>query len=257
MTFSIKLVCTDVDHTVYGDLEATARFRDFWHDLPPSHRPLLCYNSGRLVEDQLELIACSPLAQPDFVIGGVGTQIYDLKRRRFRTEYWERLSLGWDGAKVLEVMSRIPRIEPQPPRYQTEHKSSWFLHNASDDELNAIRGRLQDAGLEATVVYSSSRDLDVLPARADKGDALRWLCGELGVEPAQVVVAGDTGNDVHMFQVPGVRGVVVANAKPELLEATRHLPVFRSSSVEADGVVEGLRHFGVGRNGTLLETRTV
>jgi glycogen debranching enzyme len=45
--------------------------------------------------------------------------------------------------------------------------------------------------------------------------------------------------------VPGVRGIIPENALPELLEATLHLPVYTSSEIVADGVLDGLRHYGV------------
>ncbi len=63
--------------------------------------------------------------------------------------------------------------------------------------------------------------MDLLAEGAGKGAALRFLLGRLraaGLEPAAggVVVAGDSGNDVELFQVGGARGCVVANAFPEL-----------------------------------------
>ncbi|MGG2476586.1 HAD family hydrolase, partial [Rhizobium sp. BR5] len=66
-------------------------------------------------------------------------------------------------------------------------------------------------------VYSSDRDLDILPKAADKGAALAWLCGQLRIGLDESVVAGDTGNDRAMFELNGIRGVIVGNALPELV----------------------------------------
>src|SRR5207237_10747711 len=46
-------------------------------------------------------------------------------------------------------------------------------------------------------------------------------------------------------QLPGVKGIVVENAQPELFEATVKLPFYCSRLVLADGVLDGLRHHGV------------
>jgi len=95
------------------------------------------------------------------------------------------------------------------------------------------------------VIYSSARDLDVLPLTANKGNALRWICQRLGIELNEVVVCGDTGNDSSMFIVPGVRGIAVGNAEAELLEAVRRTDAYLAKGECAAGVMEGLKAFGV------------
>ena len=77
----LRLLSTDLDGTVVGDNDATRRFRDFWHALPDDLRPVLVFNSGRLIDDQLALLEEVPLPQPDYIIGGVGTMLHAKKRR--------------------------------------------------------------------------------------------------------------------------------------------------------------------------------
>ena len=60
-----------------------------------------------------------------------------------------------------------------------------------------------------------------------------------------MLVAGDTDNDASMFRLPGVRGIIVENALPELYEATVEAPTYSSRQILADGVLDGLRHYGV------------
>jgi hypothetical protein len=94
-------------------------------------------------------------------------------------------------------------------------------------------------------VYSSDRDLDVLPKLADKGNALEWLLRCLRISSEEVLVGGDSGNDAAMFLLPKVRGIVVENAQPELLEAVLSTRPFLAHSICADGILEGLRHYGL------------
>jgi hydroxymethylpyrimidine pyrophosphatase-like HAD family hydrolase len=84
-----------------------------------------------------------------------------------------------------------------------------------------------------------------VPARAGKGRALAWLCQRLSIAMPEVLVAGDTGNDSAMFQLPGVNGIIVENALPELLAATHGGRTYVARRSMADGVLEGLAHFGV------------
>ena len=48
-----------------------------------------------------------------------------------------------------------------------------------------------------------------------------------------------------MFRLPGVRGIVVENALPELYEDTVDIPTYTSRQILADGVLDGLCHYGV------------
>jgi sucrose-6-phosphatase len=239
----IKLFCSDLDGTLLGNPEATRRFKDTWEGMLRARRPLLCYASGRLVQDVIDLLAGNLLPWPDYIVGGVGTQVYDGRQRRMVREYAQAMSGSWDLSKIEELMTGMPGVEPQPARLSHSHKSSWYFRQASAEAIDHVRQTLSEAGLDANVVYSSMRDLDILPSRANKGFALRWLSARLGIALDEVLVAGDTGNDSSMFLLPGVKGIVVENAQPELLEAVVKLPTYTAGSGFADGVLEGLKHF--------------
>jgi len=241
----ISLFSSDLDGTLLGNREASLRFKAAWEELDPSSRPVLVYNSGRLIDDMLELLKGGLLPEPDFLIGGVGTQIYDYRASQPLIEFNDSFRDGWDLGKVKAVLEEFPGVTLQPPEFLHPYKDSYFLYRATPDDIHDLEKRLADAGLRATVVYSSARDLDILPADADKGHALQWLCEKRGFALHETIVAGDTGNDSSMFLIPGVRGIVVENAQPDLLEAVVQVPVYGAMQILADGVIEGLLHFGL------------
>ncbi len=242
----IRLFSTDLDGTLLGNPESTHRFKHVWESLDPAARPLLVYNSGRLVPDMRDnLVAKGLLPVPDYYIGGVGTQIQEGHSSTPLADHANHLRDGWDRAVVENRLLNVPGIRPQPPEFQNEFKSSWFLENATPEVLENIRQSLRKAGLRISLVYSSNRDLDILPANANKGGALSWLCQRLAIPLEHVLVAGDTGNDAGMFNLPGVRGLIVENAQPELFEATVELPTYASRKIMADGVLDGLCHHGI------------
>ena len=241
----IRVFCSDLDGTLLGNPEASQRFKIAWQSLPDEQRPLLIYSSGRLVNDLSRFVQNGALPHAEFFIGGVGTQIFDTKTGGYLSEFEAHLRGGWDVALVREIMRNVRGVHPQPEEFQHAFKSSWFLNAASHSQIREIEDQLKSAGLSVHVVYSSGRDLDVLPQNATKGGALNWLCARLGVPLPSVLVAGDTGNDSSMFRLAGINGIVVENAQPELYEATVDLPVYSSRKIIADGVLDGLLHYGV------------
>ncbi len=244
---ALRLFSSDLDGTLIGDPTAALAFSAAWKALPTAARPVLCYNTGRLLEDAIRAAHGAGLPDPDFVIAGVGTRIYDFARRTVLTDFDAELARGWDRAQaVAMVEDAFPGAKRQPDECQTEFKASWFVHEAPAAALAALQSAFDGhPGFDAIVTYSSDQDLDILPPAANKGNALSWLLRHQAISPDDTVVAGDTGNDSAMFAVPGVRSIAPSNARPELLGALPSANVYRSSRAIAAGVMDGLVHFGV------------
>ena len=85
----------------------------------------------------------------------------------------------------------------------------------------------------------------MLPRRAGKGNALTWLCQRLDVPLENVIVAGAGPNNRSMLALPGVRGIIPANACRELFTATTAFRPPITRGVGAAGLLEGLQHLGV------------
>jgi mannosylfructose-6-phosphate phosphatase len=243
---SVKLLASDIDGTLLGDEAAAERFRCTWHALNRRERPLLIYNSSRATDDILSLVDAKLLPVPDYVIGGVGTVIADGRLRQQLQAFIRTLGPTFDAHAIAAVMQSVDGAAPRQETNRLPHKASWHLPDAGDDRIRDIATRFAAAGLDVKLIYSSGRDLDILPPAGGKGRALGWMCRKLAIGLDEVIVAGDTGNDREMFEMPHVRGVVVANALAELRQAVasdrRH---FLAHSSHADGVIEGLRHWGV------------
>lgn len=241
----ISIFSSDLDGTLLGNPEATRRFKTAWEGIPDAKRPILVYNSGRLVSDMLVLLENELLPLPEYLIGGVGTQLFDMRAGMEVPEFDAAFSQGWDLEAIRRILGDSPGVTRQPPEFLHPYKDSYYFPHATSEQLAELESTMASAGLQVTVVYSSGRDLDVLPASASKGKALEWLCNHCSLALEEALVAGDTGNDSSMFLVPGVRGIVVENAQPELLEVLVTVPVYGAMQIFADGVLEGLDHYGI------------
>jgi mannosylfructose-6-phosphate phosphatase len=178
----------------------------------------LVYASGRFVASVLESVAQTDLPEPDAVIGGVGSEICLMPGREPLAAWQRELDHGWDAARVRSALEGFDTLALQPEEFLSAYKVSYYAIDANCQLLNEIDAALAAAGVRAKVIYSSRRDLDVLPAAADKGAAAASL-----------------------FR-PEFRGVVVANAHEEL-KALTGPRVYLASQPYAAGVVEGLEHW--------------
>jgi len=239
MMLGNKLLVSDVDGTLLGSNRDLARFAA-WYE---RYRPLvrLVYASGNFCDVVAELVRDGVLPRPFAIIGGVGTELRLYPEGRPIFAWDERLYECWDEKQVRETLADCDRLEPQPDEFQSEFKVSYSLRNASRTELDGIRSVLQDASIDADLVYSSRRDLDVLPAGIDKGTAAEFLAEYYEYQPEDVIVCGDSANDLAMFQ-HGFRGIVVGNAHDELL-GLQSPTVYQSRESFAAGVLDGLNHW--------------
>jgi sucrose-6F-phosphate phosphohydrolase len=178
------------------------------------------------------------LPQPDAIIGGVGTEIH-LTETGANLDAWQRTFRDFSAAVVRAALESLPFLEPQPDALQSPYKVSYYAHNLAVPELEQIRSRLHRERIRAELVYSSGRDLDVIPAVANKGTAARFLARHWGMDHCQMIACGDSGNDLALLS-PDACGVVVANAQPEL-RALRGDHVYHCSQSFAAGVLEGVR----------------
>lgn len=246
-----RLLVSDLDGTLLGDVGAAERFMAWFAEQRECWR--LAFATGRSLDSVMDLIRTGQVAAPDAIVSNVGTEIHDADGLAWVG--WPPPDPAWDVGRVGGVIARIPGIEPQPAEAQTPIKVSFHALDLSDATLGDIRVRLDAAGIPATLVYSSARDLDVLPAWGGKARATRFLADAWGFDDDRVIVSGDSGNDLDML-TSGARAIVVANAGPELADL-RGARIYRASEGFADGVLEGIRHWEATPTGERLATAAV
>ena len=181
------------------------------------------------------------LPQPDAFITAVGTEVHlrDARGRwRLCEDYAETLLPGWDPRRLRRAIVTAG-VTLQPEIEQRRWKLGALGTEACAARLSA---RLAAEGLSAQVVPSHGRLIDVLPVTGGKGAAVRHLARRLGVTAEDVVVAGDSGNDLDMLR-EAPRGILVGNALPELAPLIGAPNLYRARAHHAAGVLEGLSHF--------------
>lgn len=197
------------------------------------------YASGRHLASIQALVAEAVLPRPDAMISAVGTEIHDPEG--VPMPGWTERFEDWDAGRVRDALRPYRWLTPQAAEFQTANKVSYDVDGLTDSDHTTVKRTLIGAEIQATIVYSVGRYLDILPARAGKGLATRFLADTWRIAPDEILVFGDSGNDTELL-TSGFRGTIVANAQPELRMAVDHA-VYHSPRSFADGVIDGIRYW--------------
>lgn len=233
------LFVSDVDDTLTGDGPALARLSEALR--LAAGRVTVVYNSSRPCASVRQTLAATPqMAGPDFLAGAMGTELQEGTSGKPLEEYDRRFDRGWYREQI-EVLAAELGLKAHPEEFQTPFKASYDVPVAAS--IPSIQRRLQQSGIEAKVIYSGGKNLDIIPRPAGKGTVVAHLQSWLNIEPGRVVVAGDSANDQEMFVEP-YKGIVVANASPAL-KKLRGDHIYHAALPHAGGVLQGLRFWGV------------
>lgn len=243
------LLVTDLDNTLVGDDEAMKELNQQLSQHRQEHGTKIVYSTGRSPALYRQLTTEKSLLPPDALVTSVGTEIcFNPIEEVFDSEWSHILSQGWNREEVVATTAHYADLIPQPESEQRPFKVSYFLsEQIASEVLPRLESALKERGLDVKVVYSGSQDLDVLPRQGDKGLAVQFLRQKWGIDAAQTVVCGDSGNDIALFSVGEERGIIVGNAKAELRQwynshkTDNH---YLAQAHCAGGILEGLHHFG-------------
>lgn len=243
------LFVTDLDHTLVGDDDALKRLNQKLSQHRQDYGTKIVYATGRSRFSYLNLKTRKQLLDPDALIASVGTEIYHDDGKDVPDGAWsDKLALGWDREIAVAIAGEYADLIPQEYSEQRPFKVSYLVTEAAAVEvLPRLKLQLSDRGLSVNLIYSGGKDLDILPCNADKGLAVQFLQRKWGVEKTQTVACGDSGNDIALFSVGESRGIIVGNARPELVQWYKENPAdyrYLAGASCAGGILEGLGYFG-------------
>ncbi len=237
--FDRLLVC-DIDNTLIGDIDGLHHLLTRLHE--SGQRIGFGVATGRRVESAISILREWGLPVPDVLLTAVGTEIY-YGKSEVQDEGWRNcIFYKWRAKSLQRMMRQIPGIRLQPKCEQRRCKISYVVDEKTMPEISAIRRHLRRHDLQANLIYSHQMYLDLLPIRASKGNALRYIASKWHVPLNRVLVAGDSGNDEDMLS-GNTLAVVVGNHSPELAKLRDKKQIYFAAGHQAWGVMEGLEHY--------------
>ncbi len=219
----------------------------------------LCYASGRSLLLINEAISTYSLPKPTFLITDVGTGLYEISDQNYLpiNKYQETLAnmIEMDSLQLLHSnLSSIPALKRQKEENQSTFKLSYdTAENLLEQTLEQIKQTLSPHLTKIQII--SSRDpkkncalIDIIPAIANKFNALNFLIDSKSYAHAKVVYAGDSGNDLAVFK-SGIQSIVVQNTDQNTKDAINAHPqsnqtnCYFAKTTVIEGVLEGWEHY--------------
>jgi len=245
MPYVRRMLVSDIDNTLLGDragLDALIRVlrtqpRDFGFGVA----------TGRHLPSTLDVLRQSRVPLPDVLITAVGSEIHYGPDIRPDSGWRRHIQHLWRRDAVASLFTGLPGLTLQSDDQQSEFKLSFNADPDTAPTLRELKALLRQAGLHANLIHSHDVFLDVLPVRASKGQAIRYLAYKWGLPLRAFLVAGDSGNDLEML-VGDTQAVVVSNHSPELEKLRGLEQIYFAETPSASGILEGMAHYGFACN---------
>ena len=223
------LICSDLDRTLIpnGYQEESAHVRAVFRRLTEHSSIYLAYVSGRNRKLILDAIEEYYLPEPQYAIGDVGTTLYRVMNGNWQLsdEWGDEIGKDWNGLNwegLAGLIEDIKEIRLQEPEKQNMYKLSFYTDPNVDHQLliKNIRTILASEGVPANIIWSvdeigTNGLIDVVPARANKLHAIRFLLLQEQFSDDRAVFAGDSGNDLDVL-TSGLQSILVKNADDQI-----------------------------------------
>lgn len=230
------LLATDLDGTFLGG--KSLHKQTLYRLIRERDDIKLVFVTGRGLESVLPILNDPIIPNPDYIICDVGATIVNGHTLEPVEPLQGLIEQKWPGRlRIEETLAHLTDLDYQEVPQQ--RRCSFFT--ANETVIEYVRESV--AILECDVIYSAGRFLDVLPQGVNKGSSLQQLISYLGIDETEVLVAGDTLNDLAMYNC-GFKGAVVGNAEASLVKAIRGMKqVYYARSAGAGGILEAMSWF--------------
>ncbi|MGB3491903.1 MAG: HAD family hydrolase [Elainellaceae cyanobacterium] len=241
MLYPDRAIFSDIDQNLLGSPADLPRFIEVLRENRKS--ATFGIATGRRLDTTLRTLRECNIPEPDVLIASCGTAIYYSPSLTEDTWWAQHIDRRWTPPEVRRVLADLPGLVMQPKENQSRFKISYFYDSGIAPTVDEINRRLHQEDLAVNVTLSFGQYLDILPIRASKGQALRYVADRLGIPLNQILVAGGSGADEGMIR-GNTLAVVVANRHHEelshLVDADR---IYYAKEAHALGILEAIEHF--------------
>ncbi|WP_413679109.1 HAD family hydrolase [Prochlorococcus sp. MIT 0916] len=235
-----KLIFIDLDNYL-EQKNCLSILRNKFKDHSFNHDIKLGVLTGRSIKAARYRYAEIKLPKPAVWICQAGTEIYYADENKSDIFWQDSITVDWNRKGVEKVLFDLKDyLELQSTENQGLYKVSYLLKEPSDAILPLVRKRLSHSGLAASPHLKCHWYLDIVPLRASRAEAIRFLTLRWGLSLENVLVVASQQGDAELIR--GLTTSIIPFDHDSTLDGLRSQQrVFFSD--DQDGVLAGLKHF--------------
>lgn len=236
-----RFMIFDIDDTLIGDEEAEEKMKRVIEE--NNNNVGFGVATGRTINSAKKVLKEHNFVLPDLIISSVGSEIYyrDKEDYVFSTGWEAHISRGWKREQIYNALNQFDFLEYQEKDTQRDYKVSYFIDKPEKNYRKVVDWLVKNK-VKVNCILSHHSYLDILPARASKGRAVRYIAYRWNLAHNHILVAGDSGNDEDML-TGELLGVVVGNHGKELNKLKGRRRIYFAQAERANGIIEGLKNY--------------
>jgi sucrose-phosphate synthase len=236
-----RAIFSDLDQSLIGNAEGLDRFTEVLRQ--SRTRAAFGIVTGRRLDSALAIMKRNRIPVPDILITSLGTQIH-YGRQLITDDFWaDHINYLWQPISVRKALQELPGLISQPYSEQSRYKIAYHYDPTVAPPVEEITALLRTKELTANVVHAFGQYLDILPARASKGQALRYVAQRWDIPLENILVAGGSGADEDMMRGNTLAVVVGNRHHEELSQLEDQEQVYFASQDHALGILEAIEHY--------------
>jgi sucrose-phosphate synthase len=236
-----RAIFSDLDQNLLGDPASLADFIAVIR----LYRKCTTFGiaSGRRLDSALRIMRQYGIPQPDILITSLGTQIHYAPRLTEDSAWTAHIDHQWNPKAVSRLLSETPGLSLQSKTEQSRYKLSYYIDPRIAPSLDELISLMHQHEQTVNMFLSFGQFLDVVPARASKGFALRWVANRWDIPLENILAAGGSGTDEDMMR-GNTMAVVVANRHhEELSNLAETKTIYFATAPYAAGILEAIEHY--------------
>ena len=241
MLYHDRALFTDLDQNLLGNPDS---LKEFVRVIQENRRcTTFGIATGRRLDSALKVLRKYHIPLPDVLITSLGTEIYYMPNLTRDSAWSHHIDHMWRRRSVMRVLNELPGLQLQSKPEQSKYKISYYYDPSIAPDVNEIVHLLHQYDQSVNVVLAFGQYLDVVPARASKGFALRWFAEMWGIPLEHILAAGGSGADEDMMR-GNTKSVVVANRHhEELSELVETEHIYFADKPFAAGILQAIVHY--------------